>query len=259
MKNKILKKIEMNNKPFKVSDSFYESSKIFLFNNKKGKKPQKWIKIFYKTYPRLDRIKLPSTINTVKTSKNANIFKLILTRRSRRKFSNKNISLEDLSKILHYSTGVTKIKNHDWNSALRAYPSAGARFPLEIYIFVNNIDDIKKGIYHYNVKEHSLEVIKVGNYKKTMKGITNQKISAQSNFNIVISAIFDRTRIKYGDRGYHFPFIEAGHLAQNCYLISESLNLNCCTIGGFIDDKINNLLDFADSCEKTIYIISIGK
>ncbi len=257
MKSKIIEKIEKNNKLFKISDSFHESSKIYYFNKNKGKKPKKWVKIFYKTYPRLDRIKLP-TENIILNKKNTNIFELIYNRRSKRIFSKKKVNLKDISTILFYSAGISKIENFSWDEALRTYPSAGARFPLEIYIINNNINGLKKGIYHYNIKENSLETLKLGNYKKIIKNITNQKMSANSNFNIVISAVFDRTRIKYGDRGYRFPFIEAGHLAQNCYLVSESLKLNCCTIGGFIDDDINNLLDFADSSEKTIYIISIG-
>lgn len=68
-----------------------------------------------------------------------------------------------------------------------------------------------------------------------------------------------RLGLKHGDRSNRFPFIEAGHLARNLYLVCESQGLGCCTIGGFVDDKINELLDFSDTCEKTIYMAVIGR
>lgn len=253
MKIDFIKKLE-NKTEFKLSNSFYESVKISAFAKKiKGKTPKSWVKIFYKTYPRLNRVLLPPPTKT-----KANLFDLIVSRRSRRKFAKKDISIKDLSTLLFYSAGITKIENNNWDIAIRNYPSAGARFPLEIYVVANYMEKIKKGIYHYNVKEHSLETLRSGNYNQLMYQLTDQKISMEAGIIIIISAVFDRTRIKYKDRGYRFPFIEAGHLAQNTYLISEALNLNCCTIGGFIDDKINELLDLADSCEKVIYIITVG-
>jgi SagB-type dehydrogenase family enzyme len=257
MKAKIFKKIENNKEKFKISDSFHRSVRIFKFNKEtKKNKPQAWVRIFYKIYPRLDKVVLSRPSSLVK---NINLFELLLKRRSRRNFSRGSISLEQLSSILYYSAGVTQISDNKWEFALRSYPSAGARFPLEVYIAVNNVDGVKRGIYHYNLKDHCLELLRYGNYKKMFKKLTNQKMCGISAVNIIISAVFDRTRIKYGDRGYRFPFIEAGHMAQNFYLVSEALSLGCCTVGGFIDDYINNLLDFADSCEQTIYMISLGQ
>lgn len=257
MKNKILKKIEDSKKIFGISDKFHEKVKIFGFHEEaKKRKPSVWVKIFYKTYPRLDKVILPKPEQLVK---NVNLFQLLLKRRSRRDFSKDFITLEQLSTILYYSAGVTQINDNNWEIALRSYPSAGARFPLEVYVAVNNVDGVKHGIYHYNLKDHSLELLCSGNYKKIFKDLTNQKMCYSASVNIIVSAVFDRTRIKYGERGYRFPFIEAGHMAQNFYLVSEAMSLGCCTVGGFIDDNINNLLDFADSCEKTIYMISLGQ
>jgi SagB-type dehydrogenase family enzyme len=254
MKNKTIKKLLIND-TFSVSNDFHKQTKIKQFNKEKNhKKPKTWTKIYYKSYPRLDKIFLPQP----EENNNNNLFRLLTLRRSRRKFSEKTLNQKELSTILSYSAGITQIDNSKFEYALRSYPSAGARFPLELYININKTDKIKKGIYHYNIKENSLELIRQGNYQKLFKNITNQNICSKSNINIIITAVFDRTRIKYGNRGYRFPFIEAGHLAQNLYLISESLKLNCCAIGGFIDNKINNLLDLADTCEKTIYIVSIG-
>jgi len=238
---------------FNLSDSFHKSMEITSFPKKNKNTPPSWIKINYKTYPRLKRILLPKPAKT----KN-NIFKLLISRRSVRDFSDKTISLVKLSTILYYSAGITYIENNNWDVALRSYPSGGARYPLELYVLVNNVKKLKEGIYHYNVKDNYLETLIETDCHKIIENITTQNITKEANVVIIISAVFDRTRIKYGDRGYRFSFIESGHLAQNLYLVSEALSLGCCTIGGFIDDKINCLLDLNDTCEKVIYLAAIG-
>ncbi len=250
----VIKNILKGEKLFQNSDSFHELVKIAKFPKKKEKNiPESWVKINYKTYPRLKNVLLPKPIKIKKK-----LTELLISRRSVRDFSNKIISLSELSTILFYSAGVTYIEKQNWDVALRTYPSAGARYPLEIYVLVNNVKDLEKGIYHYNVKKHCLETIREGNFSITIEKITSQDLTKNANVIMIISAIFDRTRIKYGDRGYRFPFIESGHMSQNFYLVSESLNLSCCTVGGFIDNKINDLLDFADTSEKTIYLVTIG-
>lgn len=140
----------------------------------------------------------------------------------------------------------------------RVYPSAGARYPLEIYLVVNRVKSLEKGLYHYNVKEHSLELLRKDNFDKFMAEITGQDLVAKAGVVIFISAILDRTRVKYGDRGYRFVLLDAGHLAQNVYLVSEALKLQCCSIGGFIDDELNKLLDLEGTSEKVIYLIALG-
>ena len=73
-----------------------------------------------------------------------------------------------------------------------------------------------------------------------------------------MSAVLYRTRIKYEERGYRFILMECGHIAQNLYLISEAMKLKCCSIGGFVDEKFNNLLDLQGQSEKTMYLVAIG-
>lgn len=250
----IVKETLEGGKLFKKSDLFHESVKIPSFpKNEKHNTPDSWVKINYKTYPRLNRVILPKPVKNDKK-----LIDLLISRRSVRDFSGKSINLGELSSILFYSAGITYIENKNWDVALRAYPSAGARYPLEIYVLINNVKGIKEGIYHYNVKEHSLELLRKGDFISTIQNIASQDLLKKANIVMVISAVLDRTRIKYGDRGYRFPFIESGHMSQNFYLVSQALGLGCCTIGGFIDNEINDLLDFADTSEKTIYLTAIG-
>lgn len=242
-------------KRFPKSDSFHEATKISSYP--KGEKeeyyPRSWIKINYKTYPRLKRIKLPPPLKL-----KANLERTILSRRSKREFSCKRLTPKELSSLLLFSGGLTYQKNEDWDKSLRAYPSAGARYPLEIYLAVNRVESVENGLYHYNVKEHSLELLRKGDFDKMMAKTTDQEWVGKAGVVILISAVLDRTRVKYKDRGYRFILMEAGHLAQNIHLMSEALNLSSCAIGGFIDDELNKLLDLEGTCESVVYLVAVG-
>lgn len=232
---------------FRLSNAFHEATNIVSFpSGSQQAIPKEWIKINYKTYPRLNRIYLswPPKFKF-------DLIDAILQRRSRRDFSARALKSEQFSQLLAFSCG-------KFHQEFRTYPSAGARYPLEIYVVVNRIEDIPTGLYHYNVKEHSLELIRKGNFLKEMGKLTAQAVTQTESIVIIISEVFDRTRVKYGDRGYRYALIEAGHLAENLYLVAEGLGLGCCTIGGFIDERINELLDLVDTSEKVVYLAVIG-
>lgn len=214
--------------------------------------PQSWIKIHFKTYPRLDRIQLHN-INTSKLSE------IIKKRHSSRKFSGLSMSREDLFHLLFFSCGITS-RGKTLDDSRRPYPSAGARYPLEVYPIVLNCEGINKGLYHYNVKENSLELLLEENLNKWITKITGgEKWISNSGVVFVITGVLDRTRIKYGDRGYRYILIEAGHLAQNICLLATELGLGSCCMGGFIDNELNKLLDINLQKEVTLYLIAVGK
>jgi len=236
------------------SEPFHESTKFkFLEEEIKGETPLYWTRIHFKSYPRFKRIKLPRKIKKRK----AFINDVIKKRRSIRDFKKQKISLKTISELLYYSAGITFF-GRNWNETHRAYPSAGARYPLELYPVLFNISGVKDGVYHYNIKEHSLELILEGNFSKTIKKYVGQKWIRNAGIILLISAVFDRTRVKYGDRGYRYVFLDAGHLTQNIYIMSTAMKLGCCTIGGFLDDKLNELLDIDGKKESVIYIAVIG-
>ena len=251
--NSIIRKFLNNIGQFCLSDDFHKNTSIEKYSKDKGKTPKSWININYKNYPRLTQISLKKALPLQTPIEN-----ILLSRRSKRLFNNHSITFEELSTILYFSSGISTL-NTDYNNSLRMYPSAGARYPLEIYVVVNKIKEIKKGIYHYNVKYNTLELLELGNFQKQIYEITNQKMCKKAAITIIITAVFDRTRVKYNNRGYRYLFIESGHLSQNLYLVSESLGLGCCTLGGFKDDQINNLLDLNGINEKTLYLAVIGK
>lgn len=218
--------------------------------------PKSWKKIYFKTYPRLLQINFKRTI----PRKNP-LFSIITRRKSERGFNNANLQLKTINNILYFSSGIrnfNKIKN-DFDKSLRMYPSAGARYPLEIYIAILRSKEISPGIYHYNIKRNSLELLLKGNFKKTFKKITNQSWIERSGIIVIIAAVFARTIIKYKERGWRYIFFEAGHLVQNIYLVSTVLKLKSCAIGGFFDNEIIKLLDLNPESELPLYMVAIGK
>ena len=189
----------------------------------------------------------------------SNLFK---NRRSKRDMTDQNIGFSELSDILFLSAGITKINpiDEDRNHFLRAYPSAGGMYPLEIYPIIFKCDDIDPGLYHYNVKENSLKLLDKGDHReKTSKMILESEIVSKCSVAIIITAFFSRTTIKYGHRGYRFILIESGHLAQNIYLTCTALGLACTGIGGFVDDEINAFLNIDGTNEAAVYSLLIGK
>ena len=118
----------------------------------------------------------------------------------------------------------------------RSYPSAGARYPLEVYLIPLGVKSLKQGLYHYNVKENALEALLIEDMWEWVLACTgNEKWILDANFLIIITGIPDRSRIKYGDREFRYMLIEAGHLSQNICLLATELGLRSCPIGGFIE------------------------
>jgi SagB-type dehydrogenase family enzyme len=145
---------------------------------------------------------------------------------------------------------------------MRNYPSGGARYPLEVYLIVlMDTGELKEGTYHYNVKFHYLEIMqqeKMQNQVRNAVNAVNEELVSKSPFLLVVSAVFSRSEIKYSHRTYRYLLLEAGHMVQNMYLVSEALGLNYCAIGGFVDRTINELLSFDVSKERALYMFAFG-
>jgi len=216
--------------------------------------PIEWKKVHYKHYPRFKSIQLPKT----KLKKNIYLKHVLISRKSERLFTNRSITLNQISMLLKYSCGNKESTINELGDFTRFYPSAGGRYPLEIYLATSNISNLNPGLYHYNVKKHELEILLEKNTIYNISSFCGQEWIKQSNAILIISSIFERNKIKYGERGYRYACFEAGHIAQNIYLIATGQKLKCCAIGGFLDNKINNLIDIDKYQEAVIYMIAIG-
>lgn len=228
---------------------FHEKTKIKRFvtiNNS----PESWKEIFYKGYFRFGEIKLPKP-----KLPEISIKDTLLLRHSSREFSKTKLSLKQLSPLVYYSAGL-KDKDRKFPYSFRFYPSGGARYPLELYLISLNTE-LPKGIYHYYLKSNSLE--KLLTFKSiNLKKYFNQSWMGESGCLMVMTAVFNRNTIKYGDRGYRHVLIEAGHVGQNIYLNSAALNLVCCGVGGFKDDELNKLLDLEGAEESVVNVLAVG-
>jgi len=184
------------------------------------------------------------------------IVEVLRSRRSIRSFSHRPLSIDDLSFLLWASTGVQRTER---GYEFRTAPSAGALYPIETYLIVNNVVRLEKALYHYNVEEHALEELKVGNFaEKIAQAALEQKICVDASVVLIWTAVFERSKWKYAQRAYRYVYLEAGHMVQNLALAATGIGLGSCQIGAFFDDEVNIILGVDGNEESAIYLSVIG-
>ncbi len=209
--------------------------------------PIAWKTIHYKNYPRFPRFRI------ARFKPISELEKVIARRRCNRDTS-RELSVGKLKKILYFANYPATIDGRSY----RAYPSGGARYPLEIYLFIRNVKGLKKGLYHYSFESNSLELLQAGDFRSDLKESLVDAWVAESSVFLIITAVPGRSSIKYSNKALRYLFIEAGHLGQNILLLSEKHQVHTCPIGGFYEDKINKMLRIDRTSEKAIYSIAIG-
>ena len=149
---------------------------------------------------------------------------LLSARKSCRGYRFQSMSLATLSTILKCAYGITRLDSMPGIGAAyyRTVPSAGGLFPLEIYVLAREIDGLADGIYHYNLRHHSLEVVRAESWSNEIDHImVSAPFITNANLIFLLSAVFKRSLKKYGPRGYRYIHLEAGHVAQNLCLIAS--------------------------------------
>lgn len=207
-----------------------------------------------KFYSRLEKIALsdPQVLSL-------SLSEIITKRVSFRDFSQKPIAAKEISTLCYYSAGLSRPNPHDSQNPFRVYPSAGAKFPIEMYVFIQYGSDIPQGLYHYQPQDHSLDILLSPVYAKELKRIwIKQPWFQKASAIILLTSISFRTTQKYGALGAHFPFIEAGHMVQNMYLTATALAIGCCAIGQLQTHEVNKLIDLNEYEESFIYGVAIG-
>lgn len=196
-------------------------------------------------------VKLPSPETTGPMS----VEEAILRRRSIRSYTDAPLSLQDISQLVWAAQGIT-----DPARKFRAAPSAGATYPLEVYIVVgsNGVTGIAEGVYRYDPSEHQLENVLRGDLRlRLADAALGQSCVREAPVNIVIAAVYERTTRRYGDRGIRYVHMEVGHVGQNLYLQAEARGLGMVVVGAFDDDQVQELLQLPTD-QKPLYIIPIG-
>ncbi len=211
----------------------------------------------YKQYPHAKKIKLLTPKQDRKT-----FWEVIESRRSIKTFGDEALNFEQLSIILWQSYGTTgEIDEPGVGKRLkRVVPSAGGLYPGEIYLGVRNVSGLDPGVYHYNVPNHELELLSSGDPTQSLHKICCQQDFAQeAGVVIMMSAVLERTKRKYGERGYRYVLLDLGHLGQNIYLSCTAQQLAVVTTCGFYDDLGNDFLKLDGLNESLMYIAFIGK
>ena len=206
----------------------------------------------YKSYPSSRTVQLPNQFQAATIS----FTEVLQKRKSIRSFLTQPISKMNLSFLLWASTGIQRIE-HGYE--FRVAPSAGALYPIETYIVANSVEDIETGVYHYNIENHLLEEIKLGNFGDTLAhAALDQEMCADSSVVFIWTAVFGRSKWKYSQRAYRYIYLDARHIAQNLALAAASITCGSCEIGAFFDDEINSIMSIDGTEESTICLSVVG-
>ncbi|MBN2381139.1 SagB/ThcOx family dehydrogenase [candidate division WOR-3 bacterium] len=171
-------------------------------------------------------------------------------RRSVRSFSADTLSLAQLSNLLWAAQGVTEPVR-----GFRTTPSAGATYPLEVYVFDSN------GVFHYEPGAHKITIAKSGDQRAELaRACLNQGCVKAAPTSIVLCAVPERTSARYGERAMRYIYMEAGHTAQNIHLEAVALGLGSVPVGAFDDEAVAKLLDLDKAIQETVplYVIPVG-
>jgi SagB-type dehydrogenase family enzyme len=184
------------------------------------------------------------------------LWEAIAQRRSVREFSHPSIAFSDLSQLIWATQGITlKARGFDF----RASPSAGALYPIETYLVVNRVEAIPPGVYHYNVKEAQLILLKEGHFGPELSEAgLGQEMLEEAACVFVWTAIVGRSKWKYRERAYRYIYMDVGHIGQTLYLAATALNLGCCTVGAFFDEEVDRVIGVDGKNEISVYLGAVG-
>lgn len=173
-------------------------------------------------------------------------------RRSVRSYSDDPVSLHQLSGILHSAQGITSDRGY------RAAPSAGATYPMTIYVVAEKVDELRPGIYVYRPESSTLETLRTGAFLSDLAGAAlGQPCVTDAALAVLILADYSVTTDVYGERGVRYVHMEAGHISQNIYLQATAMGLGTVAVGAFRDGEVAALLGVEDSLTP-LYIMPLG-
>jgi SagB-type dehydrogenase family enzyme len=209
-----------------------------------------------KRHPHLESIALPPS-----ELPDTSLADVLASRRSAGALGTQPLDLRRIATLLRSSYGVTgriALPQGGYQS-FRTAPSAGALYPLDVYPVVFNASDLGAGVYHYDPLRDVLELLRRGDTREgLLEALPMRQLAEKCAVAFIVTATFWRCRFKYGQRGYRFALLEAGHLTQNLLLTSEALGLGAAPIGGFYDRKLAEYLEVDGVNESPVYVIPVG-
>jgi SagB-type dehydrogenase family enzyme len=198
--------------------------------------------------PSVAEIKLPKP----KSEGRLSVEKALAARRSVREYRSGQLALADVAQILWAAQGITH------GSGLRTAPSAGALYPLEVYLVAGDVAGLRSGVYRYDPRAHRLLASAEGDKRAALsRAALAQDFIAEAAAVLVFCGVYERTNGKYGERGVRYVHMEAGHAAQNVYLQAVSLGLATVVVGAFEDARVRRVVG-ASGGEAPLYVMPIG-
>jgi len=183
-------------------------------------------------------------------------------RRSVRQYTDAPLTLQQVSQVLWAAYGVTQPVPGvpELRGGLRTAPSAGALYPLEIYLVAGNVTDLKPGVYRYKSETHELQLIRAGDQRvELFEASLGQPWVKNAPASLVYSAVYERNTQKYGERGRErYVCMDAGHSAENVYLECTALGLGTVVLGAFLDANVRLAVQMTKP-EEPLYIMPFGK
>jgi len=205
----------------------------------------------FKQYPDTEKIKLP-----VDWDRDKGLQEILQYRRSCRKFGRNPLDIKEIAMLLWACQGITARAGSFY---FRTAPSAGALYPVETYLSVQNVETVDNGLYHFQPAEFCLEKLKSGHCgDKVAEAALGQSFLARAGVVFIWSAVLRRNFSKYGHRGMRYIMMDAGHICQNLLLAAEALGLGACPVAAFYDDEMNGLLSLDGEQESVIYLAPVG-
>lgn len=183
----------------------------------------------------------------------------VVQRESVRKYRDEPMALAELSYLLWCTQGVKSIEPH--LVTLRTVPSAGARHAFETYLLVNHVAGLEPGLYRFLAVDHQLAKIETTDTisDSITEACLRQKFVKTSAVTFIWTAATYRMTYRYGQRGYRYLHLDAGHVCQNLYLAAEAINCGVCAIAAFDDDRLNEVLQLDGEEQFAVYVATVGK
>lgn len=180
-------------------------------------------------------------------------------RRSVRNYTRTPLTIGELSYLLWCTQGVKEVI--PGACTIRTVPSAGARHALETYLLINNVEDIARGLYRFLSIQHGLCLLSGENRlaQRVVSACYGQEFVGTSAVTFIWAAVVYRMSWRYGERGYRYIHLDAGHVCQNLYLSALSIGCGACAVAAFDDDKINSLLGIDGREQFAVYLCTVGK
>ncbi len=204
------------------------------------------------------RIQLPFFDKWSQNIEKKDLIAAISNRRSRRRFSTKGLSLDELAFLLWATQG---IRQPSGNLAYRTVPSAGARHSFETYLFVMRVDGLQQGLYRYlPVSNELLFVCEVEDMERRLaNACLGQSFVARGAVTFIWTTIPYRMEWRYSLAAHRVILIDAGHVCQNLYLACEAIQAGTCAVGAYDQEQLDQLLNIDGIDEFSVYLAPVGK